>query len=156
MRRIAFAALTALAFAAACGGASGPNIPQDATIALDREPIVLPAAYIGTEQNESLQIINQGRNALTVSNVRLAAADGGTLVYTDGGGVFSAASFSAPLPAQVPGLSAGFVAFTFKPTKPGISSALLVIDSNAPARGHLEVPVTACAVGLDAGVDAGC
>jgi hypothetical protein len=154
MRHIA-AALFATA-AAACAGSSGPNIPQDSTISLDREPAVLPAAYVGTEQNESLQVLNQGRHPLTITSIRLAAPDGGTLATIDHGGVFGAPAFSDALPAQVPGLGAGFIGFSYRPSKPGASAAKLIIESDSPSRPHLEVDVTACGVGVDGGMDAGC
>jgi len=153
MRRVL--ALLALALSA-CSGSSGPEIPREATIALDREPVVLPAAYVGTEQSETLQVLNQGRNALTVSNVRLYASDGGTLRGLDAGGVFSAAEFSAPLPADVAGLSSGFVRFSYKPRRAGRDAALLVIESNAPKRPRVETTVSACGVALDGGLDSGC
>ena len=149
LRRFLLAPIAALA---ACAGPAGSPYPQDAVIALDREPVVLPAAYLGTEQTESLQILNQGRHPLTVTSVRLAAPDGGTL----GSSAFSQAVFSASLPAQVPGLSAGFIAFTFKPTSPGKVAARIVVESDAPARPRLEADVSACAVALDGGVDSGC
>jgi hypothetical protein len=142
---------------AACSGSSGPTIPKDATIALDREPVVLPNAYVGTEQTETLQVINQGRGSLTVTAVKLQASDGGTLALIDGGGVFSAPQFSDALPATVAALSSGFVSFTYKPNKKGTSTASLVIESNAPARPELTTSVSACAVAVDGGdLDGGC
>ena len=156
MRRIipAITALALFAFAA-CAGASGPNIPQDATIALDREPVTT-AAYVGTTQSISLQVINQGRHALTISSVALLAADGGSSPLLDGGGPFSSPQFSDPLPAQVPGLGTSFVSITYKPNKPGRTTAVLSIESDAKARPHLMAEVSGCAVALDAGVDSGC
>ncbi len=158
-------ALTAFAATAACSGSSGPNIPQDAVISIDLQPalpdggygaINLAAAYVGSEQTETLQVLNGGRHALNISGVRLAAIDGGALNYLDAGGVFGAAQYSDPLPAVIPGLDAGFVVFTYKPNKPGKSVAKLVVDSDAPARGHLEAEIDTCAIAIDAGVDAGC
>jgi hypothetical protein len=151
MLRVSIAALLALAAVAACKGSTGPNVPPDATIALDREPIALPAAYVGTQQSETVQVLNEGRHVLTISSVSLVGADGGALDRS-----FGAASYSDPLPAQVAGLGTGFIAFAYQPTKAGKTAAKLLIESDAPARPHLAVDVTACAVAVDAGPDGGC
>jgi hypothetical protein len=161
MSRMSIGLALLAALGAACAGSSGPAVPQDATLVLDLEPpdggtINFPSAFVGTEQTETIQVMNQGRKTLTVSSVALAGADGGAIQYLDGGGVFSAPEFSDAMPAGITGLDAGFIRFTYKPTKPGRSSAVLLIESDAPARPHVAAPISACAVAVDAGADAGC
>ena len=159
------AAVLAAAVAVACSSSDGPNIPQDATIAIDLQPaltdggyapILLPAAFVGTTQTTTLQILNNGRHALTVSNLQLAAADGGPLKFTDAGGVFTSPTITPPIPAVIGGLDAGFVQFSFVPNKAGKVTARLIVDSDAPARPHIAAEVDACGVAVDAGADAGC
>jgi hypothetical protein len=169
----AVAAVAVLAAVASCSGSSGPSIPTQAVISIDLElidggTIMLPAAFTGTVQNESMQILNGGRATLTVNGVKVALADGGTppgnfafsqpSVTVDGG--------SNSLPVQIGGIGSllggeqpsAFVEFAYSPSKAGRTDATLVVDSDAPARGHLVVGFSACAVALDAGLqaDGGC
>jgi|GEM_PF-1527818 len=141
-----------------CGGTSAPAVSQDAVIALDRDPVQVAAAYVGTSQNVSLQILNQGRNTLTVTSIKLELPDGGPLAGISAGGVFDqplvavdAGTLSDQLPVQIGGLQAGFVQFTYAPRGPGKSTALLAIESDAKLNPHFTTIVTACAVKLDGG-----
>lgn len=142
----ALVAALATVLGAACGAKS--TTPTTAVIALDREPIVLNAAYVGTQQSETLQILNQGRGTLTVKGVQLQAPGGGAL---PGGTPLANLTTSDPLPAAVAGLGATFVRFTYAPKVAGRTSAQLVIDSDDPARPHIVTPLSACAVQLDGG-----
>lgn len=126
----------------ACGTAS--TLPDAPTIALDREPATLPAAYVGTTQQETLQVLSRGVHALVVTRVEL----------TSDSGAFGAVEFSPALPATLDGTAAGFLRFTFKPTKPGKFEAKLVIESNSALRPKVETTVTGCAVAP--GAPAGC
>ncbi|MBS2021304.1 MAG: hypothetical protein JST92_02770 [Deltaproteobacteria bacterium] len=158
-------AASAIAIPLACSD-GGDTVPADPTILLDREDVEI-AAYVKTKQNVSLQILNKGRGALTVSDVHLELPDGGAL---PGNSVFSqpivavdAGSLSDPLPIVIGGLGTGFVQFSYSPQTPGKSSARMVVKSNAPARAEIDVPVNGCATNTDGGgatcacaADAGC
>jgi hypothetical protein len=152
--RITLAALAAVLVAVACGSTTDPAVPAAPTIALDREPVALPAAYVGTTQQESLQVLNQGRGGLIITKVELVSTDGTPLPAVGSGGVFTTPEFSSPLPATIAGLDNGFVRFQFKPDAPGKHDAKLVIESNATLRPKLEIPVSAC--GVTPGIDGGC
>jgi len=155
------AALLTAAAIAACSGSSGPNIPDLATLSLDRElpdggAIVLPSAFVGTEQSETIQVMNGGRHVLRITGLSLTATDGGPLKFIDGGGVFSAPEFAGGVPGSIGGLDAGFVRFNFRPSKAGRNDALLVIDNDSTGRPHVVAPVSACGVAVDGGADGGC
>lgn len=155
MKRLA----TVLVMAAGCSAGSNlPVVSEQAVIALDREPVQLPAAYVGTAQSESLQILNQGRGQLTITAIRLVSLDGGALPGSAAGGAFDqplvavdAGTVSDALPVQLGGLQTGFVQFNFAPHTAGRREAMLVIESDAPGRPHLTTTVSACAVNLDGG-----
>ena len=154
MKIIFAAAVVALT---GCGG-STPAVVPEAVIALDRDPVLVAAAYLGTSQNVSLQILNQGRGTLTVTAIKLELPDGGALPGLDGGGVFDqplvavdAGTISDPLPVQIGGLQTGFVQFTYAPRSAGKFTALLAIESDAPLKPHFTTLVSACAVKLDGG-----
>ena len=156
----ASAAVLATAFAA-CSGSSGPNIPDNAVISLDRElpdggTIVLPSAFVGSEQTETIQVMNTGRAPLHITGLSMTALDGGAIKVIDGGGVFSAPEFSEGVPGTVGGLDAGFVRFNFRPGKAGRNDALIVIDNDSTGQPHIVAPVSACRVAVDGGADAGC
>ncbi|HUJ27874.1 MAG TPA: hypothetical protein VLW85_17740 [Myxococcales bacterium] len=156
MKRLSIVALCL----AACSGTKDP-VPAEQTIALDREPVTLPAAFVGTVQTESLQILNQGRADLTVTAVSLSELDGGPLPGADAGGfdppliAVDAGTISDPLPVKIGGLGAGFVQFSWGPKKAGQRTVQLTIDSDAPARPHIVTTVSGCAVPADGGT-AGC
>jgi hypothetical protein len=141
---------------AACSGTSDPAAATQ-TIALDREPVDIGAAFVGTVQNESLQIINQGRANLTISSIKLTQPDGGVLPNAANGGfdqpLLAADGGSASLPVVIGGLGAGFVQFNWGPKTKGTKVAQLSIASDDPARPLLVTTVTGCAV--PAGADGG-
>jgi hypothetical protein len=146
----------------ACTPDTGPGFPDQAVITLDRElldggTVVLPAAFTGTTQSETMQIVNGGRATLTVSAVKLLLSDGGTppagFPFSQPAVAVDAGSPGDPFPVQVGGLGTGFLQFTFAPRHAGRTSAMLNVDSDAPARPHIAVQLTAlaCAVGTDGG-----
>ncbi len=160
------AALATLA-AGACGGTTD-TVPAEAVLQLDRELpdggiIYQPAAFVGTEQNESFQIFNQGRATLTITAVSLRLADGGapgaSFPFTQPILAVDAGATSDPLPVKVGGigslkageLPAAFLQFSYQPKAAGRTNALLVIDSDAPARPHVTATISACAVQADGG-----
>lgn len=153
--------LAAIAAAAACSGGDVPEVPADATILVSSEPLdIRLAAYVGTEQNVSLQVLNRGRAPLTVNALKLTQPDGGALpansVFTQPQVTVDGGLAPDPLPVVIGGLGTGFVQFTYAPKAPGKSAAQLVVGSNAPARPTVVVPVSGCAVYADAGPDSGC
>ena len=161
------AAAVATLAAGACGGTTD-TVPAQAVLLIDRELpdggiIYQPAAFVGTEQNESFQLLNQGRATLTITAVSLKLADGGTpgsgFPFTQPVLAVDAGAVSDPLPVKVGGigsLKAGeqpgaFLQFSYKPSAAGRTNALLVIDSDAPARPHVTATISACAVQADGG-----
>jgi hypothetical protein len=144
-------AAAALSGAASCG--ASVDVPVEARVRTDLNPI-LRTAYVNTVQTVTAQILNDGQTALTISGVRVAAADGGAL---PSGTPFTQPSVAADattdggLPATVNGRSTGFAVFTFGPKKAGRVEAALVIDSSAPATPTLTVPIYACGALPDGG-----
>ena len=153
--------------AGACGGTTD-TVPAEAVLVIDRElpdggVIFLPAAFSGTEQSEAFQILNQGRATLTISGVSLKLADGGapgaSFPFSQPVLAVDAGAISDPLPVKVGGigsLKAGelpgaFLQFTYSPKAPGRTQALLVIDSDAPARPRVTATISACAAQADGG-----
>jgi hypothetical protein len=143
---------SALSGAASCGG-DGTEVPVEARIRADLSPVLL-SAYVGTQQNVTTQLINEGQSSLAITRLRLAAPDGGPL---PSGTPFTQPALSADappdggLPATVNGRSRAFAQFTFSPKQAGRTQAGLVVDSSAPATPTLTVPIYACGVYLDGG-----
>jgi hypothetical protein len=147
--------LIALA-AVACSG-TADKVPATQTIALDREPVDIGAAFVGTVQNESLQILNQGRADLTINSVVLTQPDGGVLPNAAAGGfdqpliAADGGTSASSLPLKVGGLGAAFVQFNWGPKSAGTKTAQLTISSDDPAQPLLVTTVTGCAVPTDGG-----
>jgi hypothetical protein len=153
---------------AACSNAAD-TVPAAQTIALDRNPVLLPNAYVTTVQKESLQILNKGRADLTITSITLTQLDGGTLQSASKGGfdaplvAVDAGVASDPMPVKIRALGAGFVQFSWGPKNNGEATALLTVKSDDPANPTLTAEVAGCAVPLDGGsgncvcpFDAGC
>ena len=153
--------------AASCGGTTDTT-PAEAVILIDREipdggQILLPPAVPGTQQSEQFQILNLGRATMTVTGAAVKLVDGGApganfpfgqpQVTVDGGGAPDS------LPVLIGGIGSlpggekprAFLQFTYSPKAVGRTSGLLVIDSSAPARSHVVVPLTVCAPLADGG-----
>lgn len=107
-------------------------------IALDREPVALASAWVGTRQQQTVQLVNVGDAPLTVTAVSLA-----------GGSAWSNAEVSPPLPATLAPKEAAFVRFSFAPTDAGPAQAKLVVESDAQERPRIETSVTACGIRTD-------
>jgi hypothetical protein len=141
---------------AACSNAAD-TVPAQQTIGVDRSPVVLPNAYMGTVQKESLQILNHGRTDLTITSITLTQLDGGTLPNAAHGGFDSplvavdAGVDSDPLPVKIGGLGTGFVQFAWGPKTNGEATAKLTIQSNDPSNPVLTTTVAGCAVPTDGG-----
>jgi hypothetical protein len=148
--------LFVIALAAACSN-SGDKFAAQQTITLDRDPVGLGNAFVGTVQSESLQIINQGRADLTITSIKLTQLDGGAIPSAANGGfdapqvAVDAGSVSDPLPVKIGGTNTGFVQFNWGPKSPGTKTAQLTISSDDPAKPVLITTVTGCAVPTDGG-----
>jgi hypothetical protein len=141
--------------AVACGG-TADKVPASQTIALDRNPVDIGAAFVGTVQNESLQILNQGRADLTISSIKLSQPDGGVLPNAASGGfdqplVAADGGTQGVLPLKVSGLGAAFIQFNWGPKSRGTKVAQLSIASDDPLQPVLVTSVTGCAVPTDGG-----
>jgi hypothetical protein len=139
---------------AACGGTTDP-VQATQKIALDRDPVELGNAFIGTVQSESLQVMNQGRGNLTISSVKLTQPDGGVLPNAAAGGfdqpLISVDGGPASLPVVIGGLGAGFLQFNWAPKTRGNKAAQLSIASDDPSLPLLVTAVTGCAFPTDGG-----
>jgi hypothetical protein len=146
--------IAVLALAVACSG-TADKVPAQQTIALDREPVDIGSAFVGTVQNESLQILNQGRAGLTITKISLTQLDGGVLSNAAAGGFdqpsIGTGSDAGGLPITIGGLDAGFVQFNWGPKSRGTKTAQLSISSDDPTLPLLVTTVTGCAVPADGG-----
>ena len=149
--------LCSIALAAAACSGTADKVPANQTIALDREPVDIGAAFVGTVQNESLQIINQGRATLTINSIKLTQPDGGVIPNAAAGGfdqpliAADGGTSSTALPLKIGGLGAGFVQFNWGPKTRGTKVAQLSIASDDPSLPLLVTTVTGCAVPTDGG-----
>ena len=157
----------AVTTAASCGGTTDTT-PAEAVILIDREipdggQVLLPAALPNTVQSEQFQILNLGRATMTVTGASVRLIDGGTpgagfpfsqpQVTVDGGGAPDA------LPVLIGGIGSlpggerprAFLQFTYSPKAIGRTDGLLVINSSAPARPRVVVPLSVCAPQADGG-----
>lgn len=115
-------------------GCNQQSIPEDPTIAFDRESLGFGAEFcsgtkINTEALNSLKVSNEGQNNLVINTIELT-----------GPSVFRIETGTLPL--TVKGLKDTFVAVYFKPTAKQFYDGKLTVTSNDPKTPVKEIKIT--------------